>query len=235
MATIKEKDPTVIPPPIDAEVLIDESWSKTEEFFQKNKKIVSYVTTAIVLAIAGIAYYFYSLSAKNEQAQSEMFQAIYYFEADSLEKSLKGDGNNLGFIDIVDEFGSTKAGNLAKFYAGAALLQQGKYEESLEYLKDFSANDALIQARAFSLAGDANLELNNFESAVEYYKKAAGYLPNEYFTPRYLLKLGMAQELKSDFEAAAEAYERIINDHPRCTEVTEAKKLKAMVEAKQNK
>lgn len=233
MATIKEKESTVLPPqPEDAEVLMDDSWSKSEEFFQKNKKIFSYLLVGLAVAGAGLAYYFYSQGEKNKEAQEAMFQAVYYFEADSLDKALKGDGKDLGLIDIADEFGSTKAGNLAKFYAGAALLNKGKFDDALTYLKDFSADDALVQARAYSLAGDAYMELKDAEGAMEYYKKASGYLPNEYFTPRYLMKLGMACEVKGDYVAAAEAYERIINDYPRCTEVTDAKKLKAKAQAK---
>jgi tetratricopeptide (TPR) repeat protein len=232
MATIKEKNPTVLPPPVDADILMDESWSKSDEFLNKNKKILSYVVVALLLAGAGIAYYFIDLGTKNKEAQEAMFQAVYYFEADSLDKALKGDGKDLGLVEIVEEYGSTKAGNLARFYAGAALLQQGKFEDALTYLKDFSANDLLVQARAYSLAGDANMELSNTDGAIEYYKKASGYMPNDNFTPRYLMKLGMAYEVQADFKSAADTYERIINDHPMSSEVTDAKKLKAMAEAK---
>jgi tetratricopeptide (TPR) repeat protein len=231
MATIKEKESNV-QTPIDAEVLMDESWSKTEEFFQKNKKLLSYAVIALVLAAGAVAYYFYSMSGKNKEAQEAMFQAVYYFEADSLDKALKGDGKNLGLIDIVEEFGSTKAGSLAKFYAGSALLNQGKFEEAIEYLKGFSAEDALIQARSYSLEGDAYLELKDYPSAIEYYKKAAGYLPNEHFTPRYLMKLALAQETNNDFAGAEESYQRILSDFPRCPEATDAKKLKAMAKQK---
>lgn len=233
MATIKEQPPVL--PTTDAEVLMDDSWSKSEEFFQKNKNLLTYVLLGLVAVGAGIAYYFYNQSDKNKEAQEAMFQAVYYFEADSLNKALNGDGKDQGFIDIAEEFGSTKAGNLAKFYAGAALLQQGKFEDALEYLKDFSANDALIQARAYCLAGDAYMELKDSDGAIEYYKKAAGYLPNEYFTPRYLMKLGMACEVKGDYAGAVEAYDRIINDHFRAMEVSDAKKLKARAEEKAGK
>ncbi len=233
MATIKEQPPVL--PTTDAEVLMDDSWSKSEEFFQKNKNIFTYLLLALVAVGAGAAYYFYNQSEKNKEAQDAMFQAVYYFEADSLTKALNGDGKDQGFIDIAEEFGSTKAGNLAKFYAGAALLQQGKFEDALEYLKDFSANDALIQARAYSLAGDAYMELKDSDGAIEYYKKASGYLPNEYFTPRYLMKLGMAYEVKGDYARAVEAYDRIINDHFKAMEVSDAKKLKARAEEKAGK
>ena len=77
-----------------------------------------------------------------------MFQAIYYFEADSLDLALNGDGNKLGFKDISEEYAITQAGNLANFYAGAAYLKQGKFKLALIYLNDFSSDDLL--GRIFS-------------------------------------------------------------------------------------
>ena len=117
-----------------------------------------------------------------------MFQAVYYFEADSLDKALNGDGNNLGFLDIADEYGITDAGNLANYYAGVSYLKQGKFELARLYLEDFSADDLLIQARAYSLVGDSYMEEEKYDDAAKYYNKAANYKPNKYFSPTYLMK-----------------------------------------------
>src|SRR5690606_22276199 len=121
-------------------------------------------------------------------AQREMFQAVYYFEADSLDLALNGDGNNLGFLDIIDDYGITDAANLANYYAGAAFLKQGKFQVARLYLEDFKSNDLLVQARAYSLIGDTYMEEDNFEQAARYYSRAANYKPNKYFSPTYLMK-----------------------------------------------
>src|SRR5690606_3114897 len=137
----------------------------------------------------GFNYYKNNL---NQEAQNQMFQAVFYFEADSLDRALNGDGNNLGFLDIAAEYGITKAGNLANYYAGVSYLKQGKYELARLYLEDFSSDDLLVQARAYSLIGDAYMEEKNYEEAAKFYHKAAEYKPNKTFTPIYLMKEALA-------------------------------------------
>jgi TolA-binding protein len=160
-----------------------------------------------------------------------LFQAVYYFESDSLNKALNGDGNNLGLIDIASDYQFTKAGNIANFYAGCALLKQGKFEDAISYLKSFGSNDILVQARAYSLTGDAYLELEDYENAISYYKKASEWKPTKEFTPDYLMKLGLASNLNKDYEAAAKAYKKIIDEFPNSQKINEAKKYKGLNES----
>jgi hypothetical protein len=47
----------------------------------------------------------------------------------------------------------------------------------------------LVQARAYSLIGDAYAEKKSFGDAIDYYKKASEYKSNKFFTPSYLMKL----------------------------------------------
>ncbi|MFN0050385.1 MAG: tetratricopeptide repeat protein [Cytophagales bacterium] len=204
---------------------------KWEIWYEQYKNIITYVgggILGVVLLIVGWKYY---TTSQNEEGQAAMFQAVYYFESDSLSKALNGDGNNLGFVDIAADFQFTKAGNLANFYAGAALLKQGKFEESIDYLKSFSSSDILVQARAYSLIGDAYMEQDDFDNAASYYKKAADWKSTKEFTPDYLMKLGLAYELNKDFSAASKAYQRIIDEFPNSQKLNEAKKYKGMNDA----
>lgn len=204
---------------------------KFEEWFEKYKNIITYVgggILALVLVVVGFKYYTVS---QNEEGQNAMFQAVYYFEADSLNKALNGDGNNLGFVDIASDYKFTKAGNLANYYAGVCYLKQGKFEEAIDYLQSFSANDILVQARAYSLIGDAYMEQNDYENAASYYKKASEWKPTKEFTPDYLMKLGLAAELNKDYDLAVKAYTRIIDEFPNSAKVNDAKKYKGMNES----
>ncbi|MDX1627586.1 MAG: tetratricopeptide repeat protein [Fulvivirga sp.] len=204
-----------------------EQISRTEEFVEKNKVLVFGVIIGVVLIVGGFFGYNYYKNQQEQIAQSEMFQAIYYFEADSLDKALQGDGSNPGFITIAKEYNITDAGNLANYYAGLAYLKQGKYKPAILYLEDFSADDLLVQARAYSLIGDAHMELAQYDQAAEYYQKAAGYKPNEYFTPTYLMKAALAYEKANKPEQAKEAYQKIIEEYWQSNEYQKAKKMKA--------
>ena len=72
-----------------------------------------------------------------------MFQAVYYFEQDSLVKALNGDGNNYGFLEIIDEYGFSEAANLSHYYAGVSYLKLGNYNNAISYLNSFSSSDLL--------------------------------------------------------------------------------------------
>ena len=202
-----------------------------ESFFDKNKKIVFILLGVVVLVSGAFVGYKYMAGAQDEDAQKEIFIAENYFQRDSFDLALNGDKVNRGFIDIADEYSLSKTATLCNFYIGAIYLKKGKFEEAIEYLKKFNSKDLLIQARAYALTGDAYLELKDYDNAISYYKKASDYEPNEFFTPRYLLKLGMAYEINKDFEGAAKAYSIIETDYSKSSEFNDARKYRARAEA----
>lgn len=201
-----------------------------ETWLEKHPKTIFGLTTVILLAVAGYFGFNYFKNSQETEAQKEMFQAVYYFEADSLNLALNGDGNNLGFIDIIDEYKFSNAANLAHFYAGVCYLKQGNYDAAVLYLQDYSSNDLLVQPRAYSLIGDAYMEQQKYEDAVKYYNKAAGYNPNKYYSPAYLMKAALAYEKLNQNDKAKEVYDKIINEFWDSAEYQNAVKLKARLE-----
>jgi tetratricopeptide (TPR) repeat protein len=205
---------------------------QTETWMERHPKTVIGVAVAIALIVGGYFGFQYYKDNLNKEAQQEMFQAVYYFEADSLNTALNGDGNNLGFRDIIKEYKMTDAANLASYYAGACYLKMGKWELARLYLEDFSSNDLLVQARAYSLIGDTYMEQQNYEDAAKFYNKAADYKPNKFFTPTYLMKAALAYEKNNQNEKAIEAYSKIISDYWGSPEYQSARKYKAKLEGK---
>jgi len=226
MAKKKEEKKDVLE---NAEVL-QEKLVGIEGWFENNPKIAIGIVAAVILLVGGFFGYKYYNNNQDNQAQSEMFQAIRYFEADSLNLALNGDGNNLGFIQIIEDYSSTKAGNLANYYAGIIYLKQGKFPLAIFHLEDFSSNDLLVQARAYSLIGDAYMEQDNFDDAAKYYAKAASYKPNKEFTPTYLMKAALAYEKLNQADKAKAAYQTIIDEFWESSEYQNARKFKARLE-----
>lgn len=206
---------------------------KANEFFssKRNKALVFGIGGAIAAIIVGIAGYNYYITNQNNTAQEELFQAQFYFEADSLGLALNGDGNSYGFLEIIDEFSGTKAANLSNFYAGASYLRLGDFDGAIRHLSDFNGDDYLVQARAYALIGDAYMEQDDFSNAIDYYSRAADYKPNESFTPIYLKKLAIAQEQNGSLAESASTYGKIVKEYPQSAEVHDAKKQKARLEA----
>lgn len=201
-----------------------------EAFLKQNSKVLAGVLIAVVVLIGGILFFQINTQNQNEEAQKEMFQAVYFYEQDSVQLALNGDGINAGFLTIADEYPRTDAANLAHFYIGSIYLSERKYEEALTELEQFSSDDFLVQAKAYSLIGDANMELGNTEEAIANYKKAAEYDENKFFTPKYLTKLAIAYEAAGKNEEAIAAYSEIEETYFESFEFANARKHKARLE-----
>lgn len=198
----------------DRMVAVEEALGKTEQFVEKNQKILMYVVMGIILVV--LVYFGYQkfyVSPMERNAQEQVFMAQKYFEMDSLNRALYGDGNALGFIDIIDDYGSTKTGNLAKYYAGICYLKMGNFEEAIEYLEDHDPVDQLIGPMALGALGDAYMELNEPETAVDYYMDAANVSDNDFTTPMYLYRAGLTYELLGEYGDAYDVYNRIYKDY----------------------
>lgn len=211
---------------LESEVL-QEKILHAENWLERNPKILLGIAGILLLVVGGYFGFKYYKDQQEAEAQRQMFQAVFYFEADSLNLALNGDGNNLGFLDIIEDFGITDAANLANFYTGAIYLKQGKFELARLYLDDFSSNDLLVQARAYSLIGDTHMEEGNFEDAAKWYEKAADYKPNKFFSPAYLMKAALAYEQLNENEKAREMYDEVINKYWDSAEYQNARKFKA--------
>ncbi len=211
--------------------VIAEKLEGAEHWIEENLKLVIGVLGFIFLVVGGYFGYNYYIGGQDQQAQKDMFQAVRYFEADSLNLALKGDGNNLGFEQIIEDYSGTDAANLANFYAGAISLKQGKYALAILYLEDFKSNDLLVQPRAFSLIGDAYMEQKEYEDAANFYGKASSFNPNKYFTPTYLMKEALALEKLNQNDKAKEAYQKIIDQYFDSSEYQNARKFKARLES----
>jgi len=216
----------------DVIVDVQEVYSKTENFIENNKKAISIVSLGVIAIVA--LYFGYKklyIAPMEVEAQSEMFMAEKYFEQDSIQKAINGDGQHYGFIDIISEYGGTKSANLAHYYLGICYRNIGDFEAGIEELKSFSSSDVLISAVAIGAIGDCYMELNDIDQGVKYYEKAASHQENELTTPIYLFKAGLAYEDNNDYASAAEKYKQIKQDYPDSKEAQTIEKYIAKAEA----
>lgn len=210
-----------------------------EVFYEKNKKAITYGGGALLAIVAIFSFYkFYWLPGQQTEANNESFFAQTYFEKDSFLVALNGginvqtaDGPKtmMGFIDIADNYGATKTGKLANYYAGICLLRTGKFEEAIAYLEKFDGKDEMLAPVAIGVIGDAHMELNKVDEAVKYYLNAAEQSTNSFTTPIYLKKAAFAYEQKLNYTEALATYERLKNEYPKSSEAREVDKYIARV------
>ena len=198
---------------------VESALTRTEFFIEENSKIFSYIIIGLFVLVGGfIGMKKLVIAPKQTEASSQMFMAEQYFEKDSFNLALNGDGNSLGFLDIIDEYKVTKAGKLANYYAGICYLNLGQYEDAIESLSKFTLKDEMIQPIATGAMGDAYVELENFEKAVDAYTKAANVRDNQFTSPIFLLKAGQLHEMLDQPEKALDVYTRIQDDYPDSAE-----------------
>ena len=211
---IKNKEP---------EIIVGEAIVETEHFFTIYKKAIIYTVGAIVVLFAIVLLYKqFVLVPQQNEAINQTFVAEQYFRANDFEKALNGDGNALGFAQLINEYGS-KSGEAVYFYAGVCQLQLGNYNEAIEYLEKYKGEDPIITARAIACIGDAYVGLNDYNRAITQFLQAARTADN-IFAASYLMKAGLAYEETGDKENALKMYEEIQLKYPQSAEGFEINK-----------
>ena len=97
------------------------------------------------------------------EAVSQAFTAEQYFRAEDYDKALNGDGNALGFAQIIDEYGA-KAGKAVYLYAGICELQLGNAQEAISYLDKYKVKEPVMRGRALACTGDAYSMLEDYRT-----------------------------------------------------------------------
>ncbi|HEX2975611.1 MAG TPA: tetratricopeptide repeat protein [Bacteroidales bacterium] len=208
---------------------VEETLSKTEHYLEQNYKTLLIALGAVVAVVAIFWLGKLYLNNRNNEAQSQMYQAQRYLEMDSVKLALNGDGNYLGFLDIVKDYKFTKAGNLAKYSAGICYLHLGNYQEAIDYLNKYSKKDKVIGSMAIGATGDAYVELGDLDKGASKYIEAADYAKNSFNTPLYLNKAGEIFEMQKKYAEALKVYQRIEAEYPESTEGTTIDKSIARV------
>ncbi len=196
---------------------VAEAVSKTEKFFTENIKLLITVLAVILVAGAGFfCWHKFINQPKIEEAQGQMALAEANFrsaaDSTSYALALYGDGNVLGFEQIIDEYGA-KAGKSVYFYAGICEYNLRNYENAIKYFKAYKGKDEILAARAIACIGDCQANLGDIHGAISSYEKAAAKSDNM-FAADYLLKAGIAAEAAGDKDKALSFYKKIKDTYP---------------------
>ena len=189
-------------------------YARAWQYIDENRTMVLGLVGGLVVIILGIVGYYFYLGAQQQKAEVEMAGAVKAYEQGELRAALDGTSDYVGLLAIADDYGLTKAGNLAHFYAANALFQLGEYDAALEHFEAFDKEENFLGASA--LAGEAAVYENkgDFRRAGDLYKRAATLFENPVSSPEYLLSAARAYAADVRFDAARDAYEKIKADYP---------------------
>lgn len=206
---------------------MDHHIKSSEALIDKYKKPVMAGLAVVVVAVAGFFLYkSFILEPKNQKANEALFKGEQYFAMNDYERALKGDSTGYkGFIYIAEEYSSTKAGNLARLYAGMSYAQSGNYQEAVKYLESYDkCDDEMITPAAVGVLGNCYAQLNQLDKATETLLKAAEMADNNTLTPMYLQQAGEIFESQGNTDKALNCYNEIKNKYPQSMQAVEIEK-----------
>lgn len=210
-----------------------ESYAKVNNFYQENKASVIGGLIAIVLIVGGgVGYYFYHQS-QERQAANLMANAETAFLQGNYQVALTGSEAQftVGFEQIINNYGGTDAGNLARYYAAVCHFNMGNYQQALSSIQSFEVPEGIMGVSPLSFHGVLLTELGNHAEAAETYVRAAEWDVNPSTTPYNYLEAAQAYQDAGNTEEARRYAQMVIDEYPESSQVAQAERFLGMLAA----
>jgi TolA-binding protein len=205
------------------------TYFKTTQFFYQYKKYVSWgITGLVVLAIAGVIY-FNNRSANEQKASTALGEILRYYDKGEYQTAIDGvpEKNVMGLKEIVDNYGGSHPGDIAKFFLGNSYYSLGKYDEALKYFEDFGGSYAPLRASAIAGAASCYEAKGDPKEAAEYFERAAAKSSDAQLTPEYLRNAARDYMLSGKKDRASELLKKLKKEYPTSAYARDADRMLA--------
>lgn len=196
--------------------LLLDSMGKVTSFYEDNKKMIQYALGAIVLLIVGSYAYVQHRATNNDDAAAKLATVYPFYDQDQYQIAIDGvpEKKITGLKTIVDEYGGTTSGNLARFYLANSYFNLGKYDEALSHFEDFNASEQyLVVSRLTGLAACYEAK-GEHEKAAEHFEKAVAKYPKDVEAAANLNNAATNFMLAGNKERAVELFKKLKKEFP---------------------
>ncbi|MEN8192720.1 MAG: tetratricopeptide repeat protein [Bacteroidota bacterium] len=204
---------------------------EAKSFYEGNQNIIYAVVGVIAVIIVAIVLYTNKIESNNMLASIELNRVISNYDSGLYQQAVDGKPGtkDLGLVKIVDEYGGSEQGELARIYLANSYYFLGQYDQAMEAYDEYSGSNDLMIASA--LAGKANVysAKAELESAAEFYSKAANVNKFNPSNAEYLLKAGINFLKINDLENAKVSFEKIKNEYQTSLAAREVDRYLAQV------
>lgn len=199
------------------------SYFEATSWYEQNKKLVSSVLTGLVLVAVVIVVVVNNMRSNNEKATSELGKVMRLYDEGRFDLAINGNPqqNIRGLQAIVDDYGSTAAGELATLYLANAYYAQAQYDKGLEYFLEAEVDDPMMSSSALAGAAACYEAKEDYPRAAEYFERAAFNDPRGVLAADYLMHAGQNFVKAGKKEKAVELYKRLKRDYPTSSHVRE--------------
>ena len=204
---------------------------KVYGYFEENRSQL--ITYSVVLAVViAVGVFFVSHRIQNNQkAGSELSKIMNVYDSGSYLEAIEGKkGAEVGLKSIVENYGSTENGEIAKIYLANSYNRLGKYDEAFKYYKDYDGSIKIYEATA--LAGQAGYyaDKKDFVKAADLYLKASRVSDENVLNPEYLYHAGVNFLNANNNEKAKEAFAKIKKDYQTSPEARKVNPYLALLD-----
>jgi tetratricopeptide (TPR) repeat protein len=192
------------------------SYFEATTWYQTNKKIVNGVLTGVVVLAIVVVAYMNNVSSNDMKATTELGKVLTYYDQGKYDLAINGNlqDNIRGLQSIVDDYGSTKAGELAGFYLANSYFSQGDYDKALKYYLDVDVKDDLVTASALAGAAACYEAKGDNAKAASLYEKAAFRSSKDVNVPENMFHAAQNYMLAGNKEKAIELFKKVKKDFP---------------------
>ena len=155
-------------------VNVDELYSKSEQFVDKNRKQLTLgLGGAAAFILIVIGYSSLVVAPKNTAAEEAAFMAEHYFAKDSADLAMLGDGLNAGLEEILSDHSGTPAAARAAFELGIMHRDAARFDEAVDAFNQAGFSDDVFGPLTDANIGDCLVELGDLEGAEGHFASAA--------------------------------------------------------------
>lgn len=202
---------------------------KATSFYYENKKYVSYGFIALVGLILGVYFFMNNRRGNNEKAATELGKVFSIYDAgandpNQYKAAINGspERNIMGLKAIVDNFGGSEAGEMARFYLANAYLNTGQYDDAIKQYENFSGASELLKASAHAGMAVALEGKKDYNRAAVEYEKAGSLGSGSSVAPEYLNGAARCYGYAGEKEKAIALLKRLKKEYPTSTYAKEA-------------
>ena len=205
---------------------------KSYAYLTENRQRLMMYSGGLVVLIVLIIFYLNHRAQQNKEAGVQLARVMNLYDNGAYLEAIEGQAgtNVLGLKKIVDQYGSTENGEIAKIYIANSYNYLGKSDEALKYFEDYDGGINMYKAAALAGAAGCYASKNNYEKAAELYKKAAHVSKDDVLNPDYLLHAGINYLNAGKAKEAKSMFDQIKKDYATSSAMRETGKYLAQVQ-----